>query len=70
VHGCSWTEHAGDVLMVGSDATMYIISNILGGRGMIVSLQPQDFGSTDPIFVDSGYYFAMESTHHDPAGTP
>lgn len=53
--------------MVDSKANVYIISNVNGGRGMIVTILPEFWGQSVPVFVQSTSYFAMESTHHDPA---
>ncbi|XP_052796541.1 uncharacterized protein LOC128228980 [Mya arenaria] len=65
----NWTEHGADTLMIDPDAKLYIISTILGGRGMIITVDPAFFGNdiNNPVFLDSGDYFSIESTHHDPS---
>ncbi|XP_053406359.1 uncharacterized protein LOC123565368 [Mercenaria mercenaria] len=64
----NWTETAADTLMVDNDANMYVISNVLGGRGEIAKLPSHDWGQKFPVEIDSGAFFSMTSTHHDPAG--
>ena len=56
------------MLMVDAEANMYVISNVNGGRGMIVKIAAGSWQQTGKVSVSSSSYFGMESTHHDPAG--
>mgnify|MGYP000103177395 CR=1 FL=1 len=63
----SWTESQSCVLMVDAEANVYIISNKNGGHGMIVMIEADMWGQSEPVFLSSESFFGMESTHHDPA---
>lgn len=54
--------------MVDNNGEVYIIGNVLGGRGMIAMLPSQAWGLTDPVSIDSGAFLAITSSHTDPEG--
>ncbi|KAL4227240.1 hypothetical protein ACF0H5_012685 [Mactra antiquata] len=62
----NWTERAADTIMVDPDANVYIIGNVLGGRGMMIQLPDFAWNNNNPVWVESGSFFSMYSTHTDP----
>ena len=64
----SWTEPGANTLMVDPMGELYIIASVRGGRGMIVNLPSASWGQTQPVYVESGAFFAMYSSHSDPEG--
>lgn len=64
----SWTEPEACTIMVDPEATVYLIGKVSGGRGMIAGIEAGYWGQSEAVFLDSGAFFSMVSTHHDPNG--
>jgi len=62
----NWTEHGSKTLLVDPEANVFVISAMLGGRGMIVNLPILSWGQPNPVFVESGDYVGIESDTTDP----
>ncbi|XP_060592094.1 uncharacterized protein LOC132746836 isoform X2 [Ruditapes philippinarum] len=65
----NWTEVAADTIMVDNNADIYVISTKVGGHGKIAKLPAQAWGQKNRVYIDSGSYLSVPSSHHhDPAG--
>ncbi|XP_060079657.1 uncharacterized protein LOC132559066 [Ylistrum balloti] len=60
-----WSEEESQALMVDPEANVYIVSNVLSGRGMFVKL-PNVWGQAVPTHVASTTFLPIRTTHHDP----
>jgi len=65
---CSWSAVESQVVMVDPSANVYIVSNVLGGRGMVVKLPNDAWDNSNRTWVSSNTYANLTTHHHDPTG--
>ncbi|OWF42052.1 uncharacterized protein LOC110461632 isoform X2 [Mizuhopecten yessoensis] len=61
----NWTEEESQAVMVDPQANVYIVSNVLGGRGTFLKLPPA-WGQAVPTNVASTTTLLIRTSHHDP----
>jgi hypothetical protein len=64
----SWSEADCETVMVDGNGEVYIVSRVLGGRGMFVHLPSTAWGATSPVPVRSNVFIPVATTHHGPLG--
>ncbi|XP_063402315.1 uncharacterized protein LOC134686575 [Mytilus trossulus] len=61
-----WTEVDGQTLLVDNHGEIYMVSNVNGGKGLMVHIPASAWGSTTPFNATSSVHLNITTSHHDP----